>query len=130
MQISKKQKHQTCTGGVEMEVGGATVTATDAGGLGGGAGEEAEAEVVDGAAVAGSSGCSGGGASMLFDELPRPVSMGDKRVMSETQIQENIRTCTQNLPSTRNDFHSAQALKPRRHALGLTHIHGQEREEG
>lgn len=56
---------------VETEVGGATVAAAVVGGLGGGTGEGAEAEVVEGAAAA-ASGCVGGGASMLFDELLRP----------------------------------------------------------
>ncbi|GJM92494.1 hypothetical protein PR202_ga08970 [Eleusine coracana subsp. coracana] len=51
-----------------------TVAAAEVGGLGGGAGEGAEAEVVEGAAAAAAAatGCVGGGASMLFDELPRP----------------------------------------------------------
>ena len=41
--------------------------AAEAGGLVGGAAEEAEAEVEEGAAAAAASGCEGGGASMLFD---------------------------------------------------------------
>jgi hypothetical protein len=59
---------------VETEVGGATVAAAEVGGLGGGTGEGVEAEVVEAAAATRTpaSGCSGGGASMLFDELSRP----------------------------------------------------------
>jgi hypothetical protein len=55
---------------VESEEGAAE--AADDGGLDGGAGEGAEAEVEEGgaAAAAAASGCEGGGASMLFDELP------------------------------------------------------------
>nr|CAB3474872.1 unnamed protein product [Digitaria exilis] len=56
---------------VESEV--VAVEAAEVGGLGGGAGEGAEAEVDEGAAAAAAaSGCEGGGASMLFDEL-RPA---------------------------------------------------------
>jgi hypothetical protein len=57
---------------VETEVGGATVAAEEVGGLGGGTGEGVEAEVMEATAEAAASGCSGGGASMLFDELSRP----------------------------------------------------------
>jgi hypothetical protein len=54
---------------VESEEGAAE--AAEVGGLGGGAGEEAEAVVEEGAAAAAAvSGCEGGGASMLFGELP------------------------------------------------------------
>jgi hypothetical protein len=50
----------------ESEAGAAA--AAEVGGLDGGAGEGAEAKVEEGGAAA-ASGCEGGGASMLFDEL-------------------------------------------------------------
>jgi hypothetical protein len=56
----------------ETEVGGVTVAVAEVGGLGGGTGEGVEAEVMEATAEAAASGCSGGGASMLFDELSRP----------------------------------------------------------
>lgn len=51
----------------ESEAGAAA--AEEVGGLDGGAGEGAEAEVEEGAAAS-ASGCEGGGASMLLDGLP------------------------------------------------------------
>lgn len=53
------------------ESGAGAAAAAEVGGLDVGAGEGAEAKVEEGAGAA-SSGCEGGGASMLLDELPGP----------------------------------------------------------
>jgi hypothetical protein len=88
---------------VESEEGAAE--AADDGGLDGGAGEGVEAEVEEGSAAAAAvaSGCEGGGASMLFDELPGR-SAGAELVYclkKYTKLQVSARTCLQNLVSTR-----------------------------
>lgn len=60
---------------VESEAG--AEAAAEVAGLDGGTGEGAEAKVEEGGAAA-ASGCEGGGASMLFDELPGRWARGNE----------------------------------------------------